>query len=1151
MPKIDKDIYSIHAVRLVNFHNIDCATIPVYNGGHLFLLGDNGSGKTTILDAIHYVLAAGELELNSAARFGGNKQNGRRIHGVVTAYNVDYKDGERFPDGRVTYAALELRNDNGNVVSVGIGLSIANAGAALQQWGFALDSGVAELPLLTTDKEGNEYPPDREEFKKLMQKCGGRYYTSMNTYAKAVTSRFFPTDSQYQEYRSFLNMCKAYREISSKAGNYHELFKSLLPEPEAETIRGLRLSMRALRDSHSALSALDKKCQYLHEIHIQQQGIVQAMVAINDFEAGELLLQQKEQQLELDKTGRKIAEAEAKLSALAADTARTTETADAIEKTISDLKERDTASLVETEKNRSKEHERQSAKATELENIAAKLQNLTGQASERRAGIFETFQQNSSAFSGKLAENLAQWRDLPLRETMDEFNSAMDADKPYTMLPEARIGKLLRAVAGHEERLKANFEECRARAEAAAALKQERESELNELLAAEEACPESIAGYRELLTELESRIFEASPLYLKLHWRPEVTPEIRGVLEELIGEDTLGTIVAPHDCYDDIKELLLSDYPGARCALKFNDKLPQPSPEIRVFLSQFFDAEKDSAFMNVLAREMDGIDTPKLTPDAVEWRGIFRVMTGRAPVLIGEDERRQEQARRIEEARELLKEAEKSSKNAAAVVVETEKRQKTLHRFHERLTDLCAQMQQNSRDLNALDKELGDYAEKIEKNRVELEDVRNSITELVEHLTRLRRQIKEQNLEALEKDIAEQVQRLKTAREEFTRFNTELIKTQALQEQRIANRDEIRQRLDGTIQALNRRLEHNPHIKNAETLNRMLTDHEIYTLIQCQTKIAEKREQIAAARACIRTRINEPEGIDYGFSYDEEQNELYSRDHRTLSSLLKTLQESLSEQKEILNQETRRKFEDILLVQFRESLRRRIYALEGMCNQINALLKGHIFGNNTYSLKVTPQGEYAPLVKLLRGFSDQEIGHSDELKEIFNNNMESILQTPSNQIPPILDYRNYYRYEMVLHNDSRGTKVMDTRAKGVGSGGEQAVPNYLLVMMIAHLLFDKIEGTSSRIKINSILFDEAFYGIDVARRDQLLGFAEELGLQLGIASPDQDGVKLELSNSTNIFVRKDREFQVHLFPYNWKRNKELFDQEETLGVELA
>ncbi len=83
----DKDRYIIKRIRLLKFHNIENETIELK--GHLFLLGDNGSGKTTILDAIHYVLTGGDLELNAAARVAGRRAQGRTAQGIVMRYNAD------------------------------------------------------------------------------------------------------------------------------------------------------------------------------------------------------------------------------------------------------------------------------------------------------------------------------------------------------------------------------------------------------------------------------------------------------------------------------------------------------------------------------------------------------------------------------------------------------------------------------------------------------------------------------------------------------------------------------------------------------------------------------------------------------------------------------------------------------------------------------------------------------------------------------------------------------------------------------------------------------------------------------------------------------------------------------------------------------
>ncbi len=113
---------------------------------------------------------------------------------------------------------------------------------------------------------------------------------------------------------------------------------------------------------------------------------------------------------------------------------------------------------------------------------------------------------------------------------------------------------------------------------------------------------------------------------------------------------------------------------------------------------------------------------------------------------------------------------------------------------------------------------------------------------------------------------------------------------------------------------------------------------------------------------------------------------------------------------------------------------------------------------------------------------------------------------------------------------------MDRTTKSIGSGGEQAVPNYLLILTIAHFLY-----RGKKVRLRTLLFDEAFYGIDAGRRDQLLGFATDLGLQLFVASPDQDGVRREINHSTTLFVVKDKDFNIHLRDFHWE-NPEIIKQ---------
>ena len=122
------DFYRITKIRLVNFHNFIDETIEIRSGGHLFMLGDNGSGKTTVLDAVHSVLTAGRsMEFNSAARVAGAKHaGGRSMQGVVMRYNIE-TNGPLNANGGITYAAVEVAGRNGRPVTAAIGISTRSA----------------------------------------------------------------------------------------------------------------------------------------------------------------------------------------------------------------------------------------------------------------------------------------------------------------------------------------------------------------------------------------------------------------------------------------------------------------------------------------------------------------------------------------------------------------------------------------------------------------------------------------------------------------------------------------------------------------------------------------------------------------------------------------------------------------------------------------------------------------------------------------------------------------------------------------------------------------------------------------------------------------------------------------------------------------
>src|SRR5437899_12314969 len=113
----------LEAVRLVQWYHFQDHVFPV--GANCLLVGDNGSGKTTVLDAIQIALVADASEalFNRAA----NEKSRRTLHGYVR-WKIGSEDEKRpgavrFGRGACTsYVLLEFRDDRDAAASFTCGV---------------------------------------------------------------------------------------------------------------------------------------------------------------------------------------------------------------------------------------------------------------------------------------------------------------------------------------------------------------------------------------------------------------------------------------------------------------------------------------------------------------------------------------------------------------------------------------------------------------------------------------------------------------------------------------------------------------------------------------------------------------------------------------------------------------------------------------------------------------------------------------------------------------------------------------------------------------------------------------------------------------------------------------------------------------------
>ena len=646
---------------------------------------------------------------------------------------------------------------------------------------------------------------------------------------------------------------------------------------------------------------------------------------------------------------------------------------------------------------------------------------------------------------------------------------------------------------------------------------------------------------------MRAKMLGARPLYELLEPASGCDARHLAFLERLVGDDFLATWVVRPDEADQVRRIVWSaTTSGQQQGVCPTVSVRGESDDVSVndlapWLGTFVSFEEsDVEAVRLLARHLAAKVGPKdgdfLSQKTWLFRGREGLLAAAKPRLIGSKARAAEQARLEKAAEARLAEAERQEKAASKKSATCEQALAALQTFMTRLEDARDVSVRETSAVNAAEAELRRVADRASISEARAEEHRRAVAVCRDELEDVRVKMRaegidgslEKRIASAEKTVREKERAADVARERIGGVRGRIEGLAKARSAREAEAAEAAARASDMLARFAVRIPEGQDVARfaAEEFPQLAVEGADYSALR-----EGLAKESGAAEAKIEQRIRDQKGEAYAFSFDRAANSITDRRGSALAEVLADETRRVEELRGVLDKKSREVFEQIFMG---EVMRLDLMRITDLTGRIQRQLAGRKFGSNRYAFSISPIPEYEGFVRLVRkGYALDSGGEKDELRDYLELHRDEILNADIDTVPDIFDYRKWFRFELKVVTENEEGRVIDRKVKSMGSGGEQAVPNYLLILTVAEFLFHGGDGVEPP-KTALLLFDEAFYGIDAARRDQLLAFADALGLQLFVSSPDQDGVKREIRHSVSLIVVKDENLDVHLTPVVWR-----------------
>lgn len=253
--------------------------------------------------------------------------------------------------------------------------------------------------------------------------------------------------------------------------------------------------------------------------------------------------------------------------------------------------------------------------------------------------------------------------------------------------------------------------------------------------------------------------------------------------------------------------------------------------------------------------------------------------------------------------------------------------------------------------------------------------------------------------------------------------------------------------------------------------------------------------------------------ITYNLSYDTENLTSNAEFDNELKNLQEVLLPSYLIKIEDSHKKAIKEFKDNFIYNLRNSFQ----TIKMQIDELNQALQAVKFGRDHYRFSVEPNKDYYEYYQMITDDLLLNIGDAEDVYlEKYKNTMDSLftlITEPSGDdegdpraklienVQKFTDYRTYLVFDLLVRRGESETESSLARSFKRQSGGETQTPFYISILASFAQLYRTNDPDSNSIRL--VCFDEAFSKMDGVRIKEAVGLLRKFGLQAILSTPSE------------------------------------------------